>query len=114
MNIRVIEKATHWQIECPASQCIEIPRDGRWTFNGDFENPTFSPSINETRGKAGQTQAEFKADPNPWRNHVFIRDGYIQYLSDCTHELAGMTVQIKPLDDYHLSRYFPDGLPPRR
>jgi hypothetical protein len=25
--------------------------------------------------------------------HVFVKAGEIQYLSDCTHELAGKTVQ---------------------
>ena len=31
--------------------------------------------------------------------HSFIRDGFIEYLSDCTHSLAGKTVELKELQD---------------
>lgn len=51
-----------------------------WEWNKDFENPTVSPSILLTR-------------PG-YRNHIFIRDGKIQYLSDCTHDHAGHTVDM--------------------
>ena len=30
------------------------------------------------------------------RCHIFIRDGRIQYLNDCTHALAGQTVDMIP------------------
>jgi hypothetical protein len=96
---KVYESATHWTVECPASGHIEIPKDGRWIFNGDYERPSFHPSVNETRGKVDQTLAEMASDPNVWRNHVFIRDGHIEYLSDCTHEFAGRTVEIPALNE---------------
>lgn len=56
-----------------------------WTFNGDFEHPTFSPSIlvNDDR-----------AAPDLPRCHSFVRDGRIQFLGDCTHALAGKTVEL--------------------
>jgi hypothetical protein len=31
------------------------------------------------------------------RCHIFVRDGKIQFLNDCTHELAGKTVPMEPL-----------------
>ncbi len=53
-----------------------------WTFNGDMERPTFSPSLMCDRG-------------NPTRQcHTFVRDGKIQFLSDCHHELKGTTVEL--------------------
>jgi hypothetical protein len=59
--------------------------DERWTFNGNYERPTFSPSLLAT------------VDFNDGRRrvcHSFIRDGRIEYLSDCTHSLAGQTIEL--------------------
>lgn len=95
-------------MKCPAWGHIAIPRDGRWSFNGNYERPTFSPSINATMGKPGQSHEEMRADPNPMRNHFFITDGQIQYLSDCTHELRGQTVNIPPLSEAEAAMYFED------
>jgi hypothetical protein len=105
---RVIQQEKYWLVNSPATGHIQIPRDGRWTFNGDFEKPTFSPSINETFGKPGQTHEEMRADPNVQRSHCFIRDGKIEYLGDCTHSYAGQTVDIPPLNEAEVSRYFGD------
>ncbi len=105
---RVIEYPTYWAVKCPVNGRINVPRDGRWTFDGNYERPTFSPSINETWGKPGQTMEEFNADPNPNRNHVFIRDGHIEFLSDCTHSFAGSTVEIEPLSLAEMRMYWPD------
>jgi hypothetical protein len=55
--------------------------DARWTFNGDFENPTFKPSL-ITGDRIGK------------RCHSFVTDGKIQYQNDCHHSLAGKTVDI--------------------
>lgn len=96
-------------VKCPACGFITIPNDGRWTFNGDFERPTFTPSINETWGKEGQTTEEFRADPNPNRNHVHITDGVIHYCGDCTHSRAGQSVEIPPLTPAEVAMYFPEG-----
>ena len=59
---------------------------GTWTFNGDMEKPTFSPSMlmypNNVRG----------------REHFFVRNGKIEYLKDCDHAMAGMTVDMVDVD----------------
>ncbi len=58
---------------------------GNWTWNGDTENPTLRPSIlNDFR----------KHDPEGMVNHVWITDGNVIFLSDCTHELAGQTLPL--------------------
>jgi hypothetical protein len=71
-----------------------------WTFNGDFENPTFSPSI-LVRGTQPITDEEHDlimngkyVEPRPIVCHSFITDGKMQYLNDCTHSLAGHTVEL--------------------
>jgi len=58
-----------------------------WEFNGDVDKPTFSPSI--------------LVRHHEWTVekvcHSFVRDGKIEFLNDCTHELAGKTV---PMEDF--------------
>lgn len=72
-----------WAFFCPGCKCGHMfAKDGRWTFNGDLTKPTFSPSLLYSGGHEGQYG----------RCHLFLRDGMIQFLSDCGHELAGQTV----------------------
>lgn len=61
-----------------------------WEYNGNPDAPTFSPSILVT---------SHHWDPKKQANtaeicHSFVRDGYIQFLSDCAHKLAGQTVEL--------------------
>lgn len=113
--------------ECPAGHEHLLPVDwappglqrspameGRatWSFNGDLERPTFSPSIAARSGHhAGQSRATcwctYNA-ANPREDgpqftcfvcHSYVRDGRIQFLGDCTHALAGQTVDLTELVD---------------
>ena len=70
-----------YMFHCPGCGYCHL-FETRWTFNGDMEKPTFSPSM-LVNGIA----------PDP-RCHLFVRDGKIQYLADCEHELAGKTVEM--------------------
>jgi hypothetical protein len=65
-----------------------------WDFNGDLDRPTVSPSILVTWPANPDASEEFKEWRTERRCHSFIREGKIQYLSDCTHELAGQTIEI--------------------
>jgi hypothetical protein len=56
---------------------------GRWGWNGDAEKPTLTPSVKVTGG----------GDPN-YCCHSFVADGRIQFLGDCSHALAGQTVDL--------------------
>lgn len=76
---------------------------GRWTWNGDQERPTISPSILVT-GTQPLSDDEYRRvmarepfEPRPLRCHSFVRDGRIEYLSDCTHALVGQTVPLSDL-----------------
>ncbi len=71
----------HWVAVGPRSVW---PQNLRWSFNGDFEKPTINPSVLVTR----------KMPNGETRCHTFVREGRIQYLSDCTHALAGQTVEL--------------------
>lgn len=73
-------------LPCPVMIAVSGSERPVWSFNGDKERPTFSPSI-LTRMPWGDQGREVV-------NHVFIRDGKIQYLTDCSHEYAGKTLDL--------------------
>ena len=77
---------------CEMSHAVRVrSADGRrpsWEWNGDMVRPTFSPSILVQWTYAGV----------PKVCHSFVRDGQIEFLSDCTHALAGKTVPLEPED----------------
>ena len=51
---------------------------GAWTWNGSTDAPSLRPSV--------LTQYD-GADQN-WRCHSWINDGTVQFLADCSHDLA--------------------------
>lgn len=68
------------------------PRNQQWQWNGNMERPTFEPSI--LINWAGGYGPERK----PKVCHSFVRDGHIQFLGDCTHALAGQTVDLPDME----------------
>lgn len=59
-----------------------------WVWNERMDLPTFIPSILTWRGPTEQDG----------RCHSFVTDGRIQFLSDCTHPLAGQTMDLPELE----------------
>lgn len=77
---------------CPA--CQKAVRLFGWEFDGNFDAPTFSPSVlSVTENLAGK-------EPVRHVCHSFIRGGKIQFLDDCTHEMAGKTVDLAEMPDW--------------
>lgn len=76
---------------CPGCECnhwvnIDASREGPiWSFNGDYYNPTFLPSVHVYT-------------PNKVC-HSFIKDGMIEFLSDSYHKLKGQTVNLPDMED---------------
>jgi len=93
--------------KCPGCRTMHhVTVDGSrgWTWNGDANAPTFAPSV-LVQGTVPITDEEHdrimageKVDTKLLRCHSFVRDGRIQFLSDCTHELAGQTVDLPDLE----------------
>lgn len=52
-----------------------------WKFNGDVNNPTFHPSL-LYQWEEGDAKVKKVC-------HLFLRNGVLEFLNDCTHELAG-------------------------
>jgi len=78
----------HWCPGCEATHQIAVVqpfRNGaRWSYDGNHEAPTFSPSINVGPGSMLQC-------------HYFIRSGRIEFCGDCHHGLKGQTVDLPPI-----------------
>lgn len=83
-----------------------------WEFNEDTDKPTVSPSIKvmyhhpKMNKKDGKTSGGWRGEYIEDICHSFVKDGKIQFLSDCTHELAGKTVDIPNWDDSYFEQQF--------
>jgi hypothetical protein len=105
--------------ECPGCEMahqVNVAGSGRpmWTWNGSMDRPTFSPSILVTYDHMSEAgRARSKAfheqhgrhpthEENPYDVHdvchSFVTDGRIQFLGDCTHALAGQTVDLPEIE----------------
>lgn len=77
----------HWCPGCGARHFIDTEEPNGsgavWSWDGNKESPTFSPSINIVG-----------------RCHYFIRNGLIEFCSDSKHELAGKAVPLPDIPDW--------------
>ena len=91
---------------CPGCAEMHVVTPG-WQFDGNYDRPTFSPSVlvrsgHYAPGHPGPEcwctyNARHPEAPSGFRCeqcHSFVRDGQIQFLGDCTHQLAGRTVPL--------------------
>lgn len=84
--------------------------NANWSFNGDIDKPTFKPSV---LIRSGHHAGHWKQGDPCWCTykqqdptckfscgvcHSFVTDGKIQFLNDCTHHLAGKTVDLPDLE----------------
>lgn len=90
---------------CPGCDGAHIVRVGegdgpRWGYNGNPDAPTFTPSVlvrgvdRLTDEEHEQVMAGQHVEPRSIVCHSFVTDGRIQFLADCTHDLAGFTVDL--------------------
>lgn len=79
---------TYYEFYCPGCKTEHVVNSA-WGFNDDFDKPTFTPSILVNRDRINPTAPVC---------HSFVKEGRIQFLGDCTHELAGKTVDLPELD----------------
>lgn len=106
-------KARRWkrfvQFYCPACETIKnipVEGDNAWGFNDNLDAPTLTPSILEHPTLYGPDKLPFSKYNGPPACettkgccHSFVTDGKIQYLSDCTHALAGQTVDLPEIKE---------------
>lgn len=81
-----------------------------WSWNGRVDLPTVQPSIRVQSSRlteeglrmidAGLPAPEGGRYPSvDVLCHSYVTDGRIQYLGDCTHALAGQTVDLLPIEE---------------
>lgn len=69
-----------WCVGCEQTHSCIIRDDGKgWEFSGDFDKPSFHPSLQY--GKC----------------HLILTDGVVDFLCDCRHKYAGRKI---PLEDF--------------
>lgn len=68
-----------------------------WGWNQSLHSPTLTPSILARFPK--WHRGENSELPQDMICHSFVTDGRIQFLGDCTHELANQTVDLPDLEE---------------
>lgn len=82
----------HWWCPgCDTAHGVPVQGPNAWGFEGTPDNPTLSPSVLVNGGQQ---------NPGCPVCHCYVRAGKIQFLSDCTHELAGQTVEIPDFPEH--------------
>lgn len=96
---------SHW---CPACGEMHMIPD-RWTFNGNVNCPSFSPSVKITGKKAivdakGEWTGEWALGPDGKALddccHYVLTDGVLNFCTDCLHELKGQSVPLPELPEW--------------
>lgn len=80
-----------WSFYCPGCRCSHFISK-RWKWDGNREAPTVTPSI---LVRYDGRDAGVDGAP-PAVCHLYVTAGQLQFLSDCTHDLAGKTVPMEP------------------
>jgi len=103
----ILRRATgcymHW---CPACEQMHRLPDG-WIFNGDVNNPTFSPSFKHGGKRiivvdgvwSGEWHRDAEGKPLDGTCHYLITDGKIQFCSDSWHSRSDV-VEMPPIPEH--------------
>lgn len=76
-----------WAWWCPGCCTHHAVDEARWSVTGaESSRPSIVPSV-VVRDAAGAVVC-----------HSYVREGSIEFLSDCRHPLAGATRPLEPLD----------------
>lgn len=93
----------HW---CPGCEEMHSLPDS-WTFDGNLENPTFTPSFRHSGIlkilDAGKWTGDWVRDINgntvPFVCHYILTAGILNFCSDSTHALKGASVPLPKLPE---------------
>lgn len=81
------EYAHFWCPGCDNPHAVKVAGGNAWNWNGSTEAPTLTPSVLSNGPGPHHTDASPSC-------HSFVTDGRIQFLMDCSHALAGQTVDL--------------------
>jgi len=103
-KVKLVDNNGMYKFRCPAGHWHYINTKtpnhsgAQWHFNGDVNNPTFTPSINERTGYYVDPELYPKTKEYSYQCHFFITNGKIQFCSDCSHGLTGQTVDLPEME----------------
>jgi len=82
IKVKNKDGSSSYMFYCPGCDSHHGFND-RWKFNGDLDKPNVSPSLLTTGGS------------DNIRCHLYLRNGMIEFCSDCSHGLAGQKIELK-------------------
>lgn len=94
VNVIEADDTGRYCFYCPGCKCDHYiqfaPKKPCWLWDSNLQAPTVNPSI----------LVHYYNDPEDGKKetgrcHLFIKKGMIEFLTDCTHELAGQTVPMQ-------------------
>lgn len=80
---------------CKHGHHYEVPR---WSFNGNYDKPTFAPSLRMFTPQS-KDPVDGTAIQEKTICHLHLRDGRIEFCNDCDHDLKGQTVDMVPFPE---------------
>lgn len=89
-KIIAYDKTEHIAYNCPGCKYEHAFSPNVHKWDGDYDAPTVSPSLLHSNPQGHHTC------------HSFIRQGKIEFLGDCWHDLKNQTVELPE---------YPDGTP---
>lgn len=102
------EKHGTYMFKCPAGHNhyintkVQNHVNAQWDFNGDLDNPTFHPSVNERSGsyvdQNYKDDHEFHGYGQSYQCHFIITEGKIHFQADCSHELRGQVLDLPDIE----------------
>lgn len=101
----------YWCQGCNGAHVIYHGAGHPWTWDGNLEAPTFSPSVLIRTGHYSDRPEPLPDGRCSWcveaeteghatmcsLCHTFITAGMVQFLSDCTHQYAGQLLALPDL-----------------
>jgi Family of unknown function (DUF6527) len=74
----------HW---CPGCKEVHVFPLPRWTWDGNVDAPTTTPSMRIFLPARGD-------NPEKTLCHYYLKSGKIEFCGDCAHPLSGKTVDL--------------------
>ena len=100
-----INGCDYYSFKCPGCGTVHTFRVGEragskgWTIEGDELKPTVRPSLLTTWKHNHSQELEPLADQAKRICHIFITDGVVEFLNDCTHSNAGKKIPLPIYED---------------
>lgn len=108
-KLREVQKGmlAHWCPGCKELHMVYVAGFEHpgpiWGYDFKHDCPTFTPSLKHSTNRP-RTIGEMTKPVTYTQCHYFIKNGQIQYLSDCIHPLAGQTVDLPDIPQWNKNK----------